>query len=153
MNFGIAVAAIAALTLGTFAAQAQETPTTPAEPVGTLAFQLNKAETIEGNCNLTFVVQNNTGTVIEKSNFDLAIVDTDGAVSQLIKIEFRPLRLGTPRAQSFTLRGTTCETISAISINDFNECTASTGEASSLCEDAVVASSRSGLTIEFPWTL
>ena len=153
MTFRIAVAALA-LTLGTFATAAQDASTPAMDaPAGTLAFQLNKAETIEGNCNLTFVVQNNTGTVIEKSNFDLAIVDTDGAVSQLIKIEFRPLRLGTPRAQSFTLRGTTCETISAISINDFNECTTSTGEASSFCEDAIVASSRSGLTIEFPWTL
>src|ERR1044071_6197026 len=79
MTFRAAVAAIAVLALSTFAVTAQDA-TAPAvdAPAGTLAFQLNKAETIEGNCNLTFVVPNNPGPVIEKSNFDLAIVDTNG---------------------------------------------------------------------------
>ena len=153
MTFRIAVAAIAALAFGPLAAYAQDatTPAAPAEPAGPLAFQLNKAETREGSCQLTFVVQNNTGTVIQKSVYNIAIVDTDGAVSQLVNIEFRPLPVGRPKVQGFGIPGVPCENISAISINEFNECTTDAGEASSLCEDAITQSSR--IPIEFPWTL
>jgi hypothetical protein len=151
MTLRIAVAAVAALAFGTMAV-AQETTTPAADtPAGTLAFQLNKAETREGSCQLTFVVQNDTGTVIQKSIYNIAIVDTDGAVSQLVNIEFRPLPVGRPKVQGFGIPGVPCENISAISINEFNECTTDTGEASTLCEDAITQSSR--IPIEFPWTL
>ena len=124
MKFGIAMAAVAAFALMPFAANAQETPAaTAVSAAGPLAFQLNKAETREGSCQLTFVVQNDTGTVIEKSIYNIAIVDTDGAVSQLVNIEFRPLPVGRPKVQGFGIAGVPCENISAISINEFNECT------------------------------
>ena len=153
MTFRIAVAAIAALAFGPLAAYAQETPaTTAVSAVGPLAFQLNKAETREGSCQLTFVVQNDTGTVIQKSVYNIAIVDTDGAVSQLVNIEFRPLPVGRPKVQGFGIPGVPCENISAISINEFNECTTDDGTASTLCEDAITQSSRLP-NIEFPWTL
>jgi hypothetical protein len=152
MKFGIAVAAVAALVCGPIAAIAQETPTTTAvSAVGPLAFQLNKAETRDGSCQLTFVVQNDTGTVIQKSIYNIAIIDADGAVSQLVNIEFRPLPVGRPKVQGFGIAGVPCENISAISINEFNECTTDDGSASTLCEDAITQSSR--IPIEFPWTL
>src|SRR5690606_24841747 len=116
MNRKIAVLA-AALVLAPWAAGAQVTVTTPAEAApGPLAFQLNKAETREGSCQLTFVVQNSTGTVIEKSVYNIAIVDTEGAVAQLVNIEFRELPLGRPKVQGFGIAGVPCENISAISI-------------------------------------
>jgi hypothetical protein len=153
MTLRIAVA-VMALALGTLAAAAQDaTPTPVPEPAGALTFQLNKAETRDGNCQLTFVVQNDTGTVIEKSVYNIAIVDTDGAVSQLVNIEFRPLPVGRLKAQSFGITGITCENISAMSINEFSECTAEGGAASTLCESAIVETSRPGMSIQFPWTL
>ena len=153
MKFGIAMAAVAAFALVPFAANAQETPaTTAVSAAGPLAFQLNKAETREGSCQLTFVVQNDTGTVIEKSIYNIAIVDSDGAVSQLVNIEFRALPVGRPKVQGFGIAGVPCENISAISINEFNECTTDDGSASTLCEDAITQSSRLP-NIEFPWTL
>jgi hypothetical protein len=150
MNFRIAATA-AVFALAPVASLAQDTTTAVAEPTGTLAFQLNKAETREGSCQLTFVVQNNTGTVIEKSIYNIAIIDTEGAVSQLVNIEFRPLPVGRPKVQGFGISGVPCESISAISINEFTECTAEDGTASGLCEDAITQSSR--IPIEFPWTL
>jgi hypothetical protein len=53
--------------------------------------------------------------------------------------------------QGFGIPGVPCENISAISINEFNNCTTDAGEASNLCEDAITQSSR--ISIEFPWTL
>jgi hypothetical protein len=150
MTFRIAVAAVAALALSSFAAAAQDAAA-PAAPAGKLTFELNKAETTDGSCSLTFVVQNDTGTVIQKSIYNLAIVNTEGVVSQLINIEFRPMPLGKPKVQAFTLRDTACEDISAISINEFNECTTDAGTASTVCEDSIVQSSRT--PIEFPWVL
>jgi len=148
MKFSIAAAATVLL-LAPCAASAQET-TTPASQ-GDLAFQLNKAETREGSCQLTFVIQNDTGTVIQKSIYNIAIVDTDGAISQLVNIEFRPLPVGRPKVQGFGIAGVPCESISAISINEFSECTAEDGTASDVCETAITQSSR--ISIEFPWTL
>jgi hypothetical protein len=90
--------------------------------------------------------------VIEKSIYNIAIVDSDGAVSQLVNIEFRALPVGRPKVQGFGIAGVPCENISAISINEFNECTTDDGSASTLCEDAITQSSRLP-NIEFPWTL
>src|SRR5688572_9153418 len=102
MTLRLAVAAVAALTFSPMAALAQDTTTPVATEVasgGPLAFELNKAETRDGSCQLTFVVKNDTGTVIEKSIYNIAIVDTDGAVAQLVNIEFRPLPVGRRKVQ------------------------------------------------------
>lgn len=148
MKFRIAAAA-AVLALAPWAALAQDTPTTAPAAQGALAFQLNKAETREGSCQLTFVIQNNTGVVIEKSIYNIAIVDSDGEISQLVNIEFRPLPVGRPKVQGFGIAGVPCENISAISINEFTECTTDDGSASDVCETAITQSSR--IPIEFPW--
>lgn len=147
MKFSIAAAA-AVLALAPYAALAQDTPAAAPAAPGALAFQLNKAETREGSCQLTFVIQNNTGVVIEKSIYNIAIVDSDGAVSQLVNIEFRPLPVGRPKVQGFGIAGIPCENISAISINEFGECTTANGP-SDVCETAITQSSR--IPIEFPW--
>lgn len=148
----LAVAAVAVLALGAAPVLAQDaTPAPAAEPAGALAFQLNKAETREGSCQVTFVVQNDTGTVIEKSTYNIAIVDIEGAVAQLVTIEFRQLPVGRPKVQGFGIAGVPCENISAISINEFADCITADGPGSPLCEEAITQSSR--IAIEFPWTL
>ena len=116
-----------------------------------LVFQLNNAQTIENSCQLTFVVQNATGVRIEKSAYNMAIVDSDGTVAMLITFEFKPFPEGQPKAQQFSLPGTTCENISAISINEFVSCAGGDGAKLTACEDGIVQSSRTA--IEFPWVL
>lgn len=149
MKFRIAVAAAALLLVPATAFSQDSAPASA--PQGALAFQLNKAETREGSCQLTFVIQNNTGVVIQKSIYNIAIVDTDGAISQLVNIELRPLPVGRPKVQGFGIAGVPCESISAISINEFSECTTKDGSASDVCETAITQSSR--ISIEFPWVL
>jgi archaellin len=161
MNLRSAAACLAALAMGlsgTLQVAAQETPAattetaTTAEPAGdSLRFELNKAETVEGACQLTFVVQNNTGTVINASSYNMAIIDSQGKVSTLITFEFRPLTLGRPKVQAFGLAGIPCENISAISINEFVSCDTGDGTLATLCEEKIEESSRT--SIEFPWEL
>lgn len=146
---------VALLALSTLPAVAQDTTTTTtpgaAPAAGELVFQLNKAETSQGACTLTFVLQNNTGTVIDKSVYNMAIVNKDGVVATLINIEFKSLPVGRPKVQGFGIPNLACEDISAISINDFTECTAADGTASTVCEDEIAQSSRT--SIQFPWAL
>lgn len=150
MSFRIAAAllAVSAFGLNGGYALAQEDVT---QAPGPLAFQLNNAQTVEGSCQLTFVVQNDTGSAIEKSSYNMAIVNAEGLVTMLITFEFRPLPAGRPKVQQFGLAGQPCEDISAISINEFVECTTAGGVASTLCEEAITQSSRTA--IEFPWEL
>ncbi len=163
MNLRSAAACLAAMAIGLsgmLPATGQEQPATttettaataPAAVAGDLRFELNKAETVDGACQLTFVVQNNTGTAINASSYNMAIVDAQGQVSTLITFEFRPLPVGRPRVQTFGLPGLACENISAISINDFAACDTGDGAVSDVCSTSIVESSRT--SIQFPWEL
>ncbi len=151
MRFSKSVAVVAASLFGLCAlpAAAQETPAAPAG--GQLLFQLNNAQTVEGGCQLTFVIKNDTGVQIDKSSYNMAIVNASGQVSTLITFEFRPLPVGRTKVQQFGLAGQPCDNISAISINEFVECLGSDGAASPVCEADIVQSSKT--TIQFPWEL
>ena len=154
MRFSKATAwAVTALTcLSVFPALAQEEAAS-----GQLLFQLNNAKTIPASgaspegCQLTFVIKNDTGVEIEKSSYNMAIVNGDGQVSTLITFEFKPLPVGRTKVQQFGLGGQSCENISAISINEFVECTGADGSALSVCEDDIDQSTKT--SIQFPWEL
>ena len=123
-----------------------------------LIFQLNNAQTLDTTCQLTFVLKNDTGTEIKKSSYLMAIVNAEGQVSTLITFEFRPLQVGRTKVQQFGLSNQPCETISAISINEFTACLgpddqpiAGSDATRSLCEEAIVQSNKT--KIQFPWEL
>jgi hypothetical protein len=149
MKFSIARALAAGLVFGlcATAAVAQDEP--PAG--GKLLFQLNNAQTVEGACQLTFVIKNDTGTAIEKSSYNMAIVNAQGQVSTLITFEFRPLPVGRTKVQQFNLAGQPCDNISAISINEFVECLGGDGAQLPVCENDIEQSTKTD--IQFPWEL
>ena len=118
---------------------------------GNLVLQLNNAQTVENACQLTFVAQNDTGSDIEASIFNMVIVDSTGQVVALTNFEFGSFPQGRPKAQQFALEGQTCESLSAIAINDFVTCREGGSDVSTICETRMDASSRTG--IQFPWAL
>ena len=65
--------------------------------------------------------------------------------------EFRPLPVGRTKVQQFGLSGQTCETISAISINEFVDCLDTSDQPLAVCETAIVQSTKT--SIQFPWEL
>ena len=90
MKFRIAVAAAAAFALGRSPrSRRKRPPRRPYRRRDRSPSSSTRRRRARASCQLTFVVQNDTGTVIEKSIYNIAIVDTDGAVSQLVNIEFR----------------------------------------------------------------
>lgn len=120
------------------------------EPVGRLHVQLSNAQTIGEACQLTFVMLNETGTPIEDSAYNMAVVNAAQQVATLITFEFRPLVPGQTKVQQFGLPGLACEEIAGLLINDFTTCTTPDGP-STLCEAAIAQSTLTG--IAFPWRL
>jgi hypothetical protein len=143
------------LVLGALPAAAQDAATPAAADEGTsggrLLFQLNNAQTVEGGCQLTFAIRNDTGAEIDKSSYNMAIINPQGQVSTLITFEFKPFPLGKTRFQQFSLSGQPCDSISGIAINDFSECTGADGTALPVCEENMAESSKTD--IQFPWEL
>jgi hypothetical protein len=132
-------------------AEAEVPPTREqATAEGPLRFQLNNAETVEGSCQLSFVVQNDTGRAISQSSYSMTVVNAEGRVATLITFEFGSFPQGRPKVQQFALTDLVCEDLSAISINEYGECVTDEAQADSVCEDALRPSSLTD--IEFPWS-
>jgi hypothetical protein len=151
--FALILAALATSTSPVLAqrAEAEMSPTLEqATPGGPLRFQLNNAETVDGSCQLSFVVQNDTGIAITQSSYSMTVVNAEGRVATLITFEFGSFPQGRPKVQQFALDALACEDISAIAINEYGECVTDEAEAGSVCEDALRPSSLTD--IEFPWS-
>ncbi|HTM78104.1 MAG TPA: hypothetical protein VL133_10810 [Devosia sp.] len=123
-----------------------------ATPQQDLLFQLNNAETVDTSCQVTFVVQNNTGVAIANSAYSMSVVDSTGRVRMLITFEFGAFPMGRPKVQQFALADLACADISAISINEFVSCSDAAGAPLPVCESALKASSLVA-GIQFPWSL
>lgn len=117
---------------------------------GKLYVQLSNAQTMADTCQLTFAMRNDTGMAIDKSAYNMAVVNADQQVTTLITFEFRPLASGQTKVQQFALPGQACEQIAGLLINDFITCETAGGP-SPICETAIDQSTRTA--IAFPWEL
>ncbi|OBY25639.1 hypothetical protein [Leisingera sp. JC1] len=99
-------------------------------------------ETEAGDCRLTYVAANQSGTALERASYQIALFDGEGVVSRLLVLEFGALVEGKTKVLQFDLAGTPCGAISRIVVNDAPACTASDGSESPLCMSNLAASSR-----------
>jgi hypothetical protein len=121
-----------------------------APAANTFGLELNKAETKDGACQMTFVVNNRTGTALDKSSYEMAIVDQQGQIATLINFSFEKLPADRRKVYQFSLKDLPCENIAAISVNRVIDCVATGGAASTVCEDMLEESSIAP-SIQFPW--
>jgi hypothetical protein len=98
-----------------------------AAQTGTLSVELNKAETTETGCLVTYVATNGTGTDLDSASYEVAVFDSDGEVEGLLLLQFGPLADGRTKVFPFGMSETGCETISRVLVNDVDQCTASDG--------------------------
>ncbi|GLQ58021.1 hypothetical protein [Devosia nitrariae] len=119
-------------------------------PAGALYVQLNNVQTVGADCQLTFVMRNQTGETITRSAYNMAIIDVDGQVSTLITFEFLPLPAGDTKVQQFALAGQSCEALSGLLVNEVVTCETPAGK-SELCAADLRQSSR--VDVAFPWDL
>jgi hypothetical protein len=112
-----------------------------------IAIELNKATNAEQGCRLTFVVKNDTPSLLEKTSYEIAAFDASKTVMKLLVFEFGRLPAGKTKVVEFALAGVGCPNISRILINTSPECIAD-GAASTICLDALRTSSLTRIVFD-----
>jgi hypothetical protein len=105
-----------------------------------ISLELNKAADSEAGCRLTFVVKNDTQSLLEKTSYELAVFDSEKTVLKLFSFDFGRLPKGKTKVVEFALAEIKCSGISRILVNTSPACTAD-GAASTICLDALKTSS------------
>jgi hypothetical protein len=113
----------------------------------TIAIELNKATDTDAGCRLTFVVKNDTPSLLEKTSYEIAAFDAKKTVMKLLVFEFGRLPAGKTKVVEFALAGVGCTGISRILVNTAPECIAD-GAASTVCIDALRTSSLSQIVFD-----
>jgi hypothetical protein len=141
------VAACAFCALTTFGAQAQDSAAASAS-AGKLFVQLNNAQTTkDGNCQLTFVILNSSGSPIQSSSYNMALINTNGQVYMSVAFKFLPLPVNQTKVQQFEVPNQKCEDISAI-LPEVVACQGANGANLPVCENAAESTRAS---VQFPW--
>lgn len=112
-----------------------------------IAIELNKATNTDAGCRLTFVVKNDTQSLLEKTSYEIAAFDAAKTVTKLLVFEFGRLPAGKTKVVEFALAGVGCTDISRILVNTAPQCMAD-GSASTLCLDALKTSSLTPITFD-----
>ena len=112
-----------------------------AQDTTNFGLELNNARAAGEGCRLTYVANNNTGTDLETTSYEVAVFDQESVVSRLLILEFGELQDGKTKVVQFDLADMGCEEISRLLVNSVSECTAE-GGAEADCLDGLVTSSR-----------
>lgn len=116
-----------------------------AQDTAAFTLELNSAaETEDGSCRLTYVAANRTGNALDRTAYEVAVFDAQGAVTRLLVLEFGALIEGKTKILQFDLGGTPCGSISRIVVNDAAACTVGGAEVP-VCMNALTASSRTAI--------
>lgn len=138
----IALAAACLAAAGLLAA-----PATAQDAAPQFTLELNSAaDTTSGSCRLTYVAANQSDIALDRTAYEVAVFDQDGAVTRLLVLEFGALIAGKTKILQFDLSETGCDSISRIVVNDVAACTQSAdGAEIPLCMAGLVASSRTAI--------
>jgi hypothetical protein len=112
-----------------------------------IAIELNKATNTDAGCRLTFVVKNDTQSLLEKTSYEIAAFDASKTVMKLLVFEFGRLPVGKTKVVEFALAGVGCADISRILVNNSPECVAD-GAASTICLDALRTTSLAQIVFD-----
>jgi hypothetical protein len=112
-----------------------------------IAIELNKATNAASGCRLTFVVKNDTQSLLEKTSYEIAAFDAAKTVMKLLVFEFGRLPVGKTKVVEFALAGVGCTDISRILVNTAPECIAD-GAASTICLDALRTTSLAPIVFD-----
>jgi hypothetical protein len=112
-----------------------------------VAIELNKATDAGGGCRLTFVVGNQTGSLLDKLSYEVAVFDAKKTVMKLVLFEFGRFPVGKTKVVELALTGVACSNISRILVNTAPACVAD-GADSTICLDALRTSSQANIAFD-----
>ena len=115
-------------------------PVAAVEP-GQLGLELNALRQSETGCRITFLAENQLGSEIGRSSFELAQFGAEGGIDRLVALDFGVLPDGKSRVVQFELKQLACDNIGRVLVNDITACEG--GELTpAICLAALVPSTR-----------
>lgn len=90
---------------------------------GTLSLELNSLQPSDGGCRFTFVAQNGLGSDLARAAFELVLFDSEGSVERITVVDFQDLPESRTRVRQFDFKGTECDRLGRVLINDTTDCT------------------------------
>lgn len=112
-----------------------------------LSVELNAAVSSQSGCRVSFLVENGLAERIDATVFEVAVIDTDGKVGALIRLDFGRLPAGKSRVRQFDLADQPCERLSRMLLNDVAECSGE-GLTPDVCLDALAVSTRTRIAFD-----
>lgn len=110
----------------------------PNESADAIRVELNTAESVQGRCRMSFVIENKGEAAIDSMKLDFAVFGTNGVVQRRLVAELGPLRRAKTVVKAFEIEGD-CASIGSLLVNDVTVC--APGDAGA-CLDRLVLASR-----------
>jgi len=112
--------------------------------VGNLKLELNTAADVDNGCRLTYVVNNDAGTPLLKTSYEVVVFNKAGKVSRFLVLDFGQLPVGKTKVFRFDVAEQACSDISRLLINDLDQCETEAGKAD-ICIAQLKSESRTAI--------
>jgi hypothetical protein len=119
-------------------------PQTVAATSPGITVELNRLETVDKGCRLSFVFTNAMPVAVDGLAIEAVLFDTDGRVDRFLLLKARPLPQGKTRVQQFDVTQASCAGIGRVLLNDVTAC-AGEGLDASACLEAIRPQSRADI--------
>lgn len=152
LTWRFAIAAVAVFFTAAVAAgkESNVPPATDPAEVGestvtpNIAVELNRTDSVEAGCRVSFVIRNLTSHAFESMQWDLFFFDPDGLIIGRLAAEAAPLRAGKTSVKLFDLPDLACKDLGRVLINDVLRCEAASDSSGGIdCLGLTIPSSRS----------
>lgn len=102
-----------------------EAPAEPTQevPAGALSLELNSLQPSDGGCRFTFVAENGLGSDLSRAAFELVLFDSEGTVERITVVDFQDLPESRTKVRQFDFKGTECDRLGRVLVNDTTDCT------------------------------
>ncbi len=141
------LALVASASASSSFAQSSSSSSSSSSPSGVFSLELNRLDGIGGDCRVTLVENNGTGSAFAALKLDLVVFDGDGIVAKRVGVDAGPLKAGRTVVKTFDLKATPCQSVGRLLINDVLACEAE-GIAPDACLDAVQPRSRAAAAFD-----
>lgn len=119
-------------------------PCAAAAAAAPIRLELNAATPAQGQCRLSFVIENRADAALDSLKLDLVLFGRDGVIAHRLMAEMGPLRAAKTVVKAFAI-GSACDDLGAVLINDVAACAPAAADA---CLDRLALSSRvAGVTL------
>lgn len=116
---------------------------------GKVSIELNKVETVDGECRAYFVNRNGTDISFDDIRYNIYIFDENDIIQRYVTLFTGAMKPGKTSVWQFDIADKTCESISWILLNDIRSCEHENGPADLDCLSLISIDSRSPVRFTF----